>query len=70
MAQSGSAPVLGTGGRKFESYRPDQIFKTQHPKTDIPRPVFSGLYFQGRILLNLRGVGEPIVKVPSWFFYR
>ena len=23
VAQSGSAPVLGTGGRKFESCRPD-----------------------------------------------
>ena len=26
VAQPGSAPVLGTGGRKFESYRPDQFF--------------------------------------------
>ena len=29
VAQSGSAPVLGTGGRKFESCRPDQFSKTQ-----------------------------------------
>ena len=27
MAQPGSAPVLGTGGRKFESYRPDHFLK-------------------------------------------
>ena len=27
VAQSGSAPVLGTGGREFESRRPDHIFK-------------------------------------------
>ena len=26
MAQSGSAPGLGPGGRKFESYCPDQFF--------------------------------------------
>ncbi len=25
MAQSGSAPVWGTGGRRFKSGRPDQI---------------------------------------------
>ena len=25
VAQPGSAPVLGTGGRKFESCRPDQF---------------------------------------------
>ena len=26
VAQSGSAPVLGTGGRKFESCRPDHFY--------------------------------------------
>ena len=26
VAQSGSAPVLGTGGRRFESCRPDFFF--------------------------------------------
>ena len=26
VAQSGSAAVLGTVGRRFESYRPDQLF--------------------------------------------
>ena len=26
VAQPGSAPVLGTGGRRFESCRPDSIF--------------------------------------------
>ena len=30
VAQPGSAPVLGTGGRKFESCRPDQFSKTQN----------------------------------------
>ena len=29
VAQSGSAPVLGTGGREFESRRPDQFSKLQ-----------------------------------------
>ena len=27
VAQSGSAPVLGTGGRKFESCRPDHFIE-------------------------------------------
>src|SRR5690554_4398884 len=31
VAQSGSAPVLGTGGREFESRRPD------HPPQDLNR---------------------------------
>ena len=26
LAQSGSAPALGAGGRKFESYNSDQVF--------------------------------------------
>ena len=29
VAQSGSAPVLGTGGRRFESCRPDFFSLTQ-----------------------------------------
>ncbi len=29
VAQPGSAPVLGTGGRRFESCRPDSISLTQ-----------------------------------------
>ncbi len=28
VAQSGSAPGLGPGGRRFESSRPDQFFPT------------------------------------------
>ena len=42
VAQSGSAPVLGTGGRKFESCRPDHFIKriNQHWHGD---PVRFGL---------------------------
>ena len=29
VAQSGSAPVWGTGGRRFKSGRPDQISRTE-----------------------------------------
>jgi hypothetical protein len=34
VAQSGSAPVWGTGGRRFKSGRPDHI-----PCTKRPRPI-------------------------------
>ena len=39
VAQSGSAPVLGTGGRKFESCRPDHFIKriNQHWHGDSVR---------------------------------
>jgi hypothetical protein len=30
VAQPGSAPALGAGGRRFESCRPDQIFSDRH----------------------------------------
>ncbi len=30
VAQPGSATVLGTVGRKFESCRPDQVFEVQN----------------------------------------
>jgi hypothetical protein len=26
VAQSGSVPVLGTGGRRFKSYHPDHVY--------------------------------------------
>ena len=32
VAQSGSAPVLGTGGREFESRRPDHSFQRSRNK--------------------------------------
>ena len=51
MAQSGSAPVWGTGGRRFKSGRPDQISRTKRPfgavsafrvlATDRTRPAIS-----------------------------
>ena len=31
VAQPGSAPALGAGGRRFESYRPDQIYQIKRP---------------------------------------
>ena len=34
VAQPGSAPVLGTGGRKFESCRPDQIVRCRSTEID------------------------------------
>ena len=30
VAQPGSAPVLGTGGRRFESCRPDKKLRSLH----------------------------------------
>ena len=40
MAQLGSASVLGTGGRRFESYHPDmtllvQLVERRSPKPDV-----------------------------------
>ncbi len=37
VAQPGSAPVLGTGGRKFESCLPDQLFARKSIKGQITR---------------------------------
>ena len=34
VAQPGSAPVLGTGGRKFESCRPDQFVHCRSTEID------------------------------------
>src|SRR6185437_538609 len=31
VAQPGSAPALGAGGRRFKSYRPDQFSKRDNP---------------------------------------
>ena len=39
VAQSGSAPVLGTGGRRFESCRPDSIFLSLKPLAKHKRGV-------------------------------
>ena len=39
VAQSGSAPVLGTGGRRFESCRPDSIFLSLKPLVKHKRGV-------------------------------
>ena len=39
VAQLGSAPVLGTGGRRFESCRPDSIFLSVKPLVKHQRGV-------------------------------
>ena len=39
VAQPGSAPVLGTGGRRFESCRPDSIFLSLKPLAKHKRGV-------------------------------
>ena len=39
VAQPGSAPVLGTGGRRFESCRPDFIFLSLKPLAKHKRGV-------------------------------
>ncbi len=39
VAQPGSAPVLGTGGRRFESCRPDSIFLPLKPLAKHKRGV-------------------------------
>lgn len=35
MAQSGSAPALGAGGRRFESYIPDQYQERKHMRVFV-----------------------------------
>ena len=35
VAQPGSAPVLGTGGRRFESCRPDLKIHRKNSKVDV-----------------------------------
>ena len=46
VAQPGSAPVLGTGGRRFESCRPDN----ESPLYDT----YSGLFVFGRDISQSR----------------
>ena len=41
VAQPGSAPALGAGGRAFESPRPDHIFSDLRARFEIP-PVETG----------------------------
>ena len=48
VAQSGSAPVLGTGGREFESRRPDQ---SRNRSVVFPAPVGQGI---GAVLHPMR----------------
>ena len=40
VAQPGSAPVLGTGGRKFESCRPDQIVRCRSTEIDTKNKAY------------------------------
>ena len=40
LAQSGSAPALGAGGRKFESYNSDQFYNPSMAKK--PENVYTG----------------------------
>lgn len=51
VAQPGSAPVLGTGGRRFESCRPDN----ESPLYDT----YSGLFVFGRDISQPR---QPILR--------
>ena len=37
VAQSGSAPAWGAGGRGFESRQPDHLVKFQGGKSEVPR---------------------------------
>ena len=41
LAQSGSAPALGAGGRKFESYNSDQVFYNSTMSKPEPN-IYSG----------------------------
>ena len=59
VAQSGSAPHWGCGGRRFKSCRPDHFFLEGKPFTAIHRPDFLGfdlcfvepdIFVSGRIL--------------------
>jgi hypothetical protein len=73
VAQPGSAPVLGTGGRKFESSRPDH-FKNQ------PYIVFLICFMQVRTLylcavgiasvaiMDRRAKNAPLILCAKYFF--
>ena len=55
MAQPGSAPVLGTGGRKFESYRPDHLHYKKKLRRFSRRGFFVGVvhrHYECRIHLT------------------
>ena len=54
VAQSGSAPVLGTGGREFESRRPDHFDGHVEKLLDSPPGIVSILHF------------HPPLIVPDW----
>ena len=74
MAQSGSAPVLGTGGQKFESSHSDQqyilidmgkinIKETVMPKEDGSKPqVYFSHYFDGS--LHYKTEADEVFAVP------
>ena len=51
VAQPGSAPVLGTGGRKFESCRPDQIVRCRSTEIDTNNKAQYEKYFFCRLLI-------------------
>ena len=48
VAQPGSAPVLGTGGRKFESCRPDHFDRRRSTKIDNKNKA----YMKNRIFVD------------------
>ncbi len=58
VAQSGSAPVLGTGGREFESRRPDQAIVSAKPKSIAPSTVTTYRHRTGDV--GRRGTVAPV----------
>src|SRR6056297_1051668 len=55
VAQSGSAPVLGTGGREFESRRPDHISFTKPTQSNDPAILRGVVAFLHMFLLPVVG---------------
>src|SRR3954453_14247238 len=60
VAQSGSAPVWGTGGRRFKSGRPDQILRTKPPFG----PVLGLAVATGRGIAGIGTSASDIIPVP------
>ena len=57
MAQSGSAPALGAGGRRFEPSRPDHLIGGRNMSWYLFILVF---------LLNYYGIGLIVAGVLQW----
>ena len=63
VAQPGSAPVLGTGGRKFESCRPDQIVRCR--STEIDKKNIANMKKLLLILGLLSGLASPVFALEA-----